>query len=217
MAKKQPGTVSDLGAARAKKKAGKPAPLPPEGIVHAPTNKPAAAAPKAKAAPKSKKGRAVAISRRTVNVTNMNFSPEKAGDKLVERADLSLELLLEEDDIEDVVFTRDNPLKVLWNKDGEPQLRELDTSLGLDLKVEGLCKLGLVNGDEDMEFEGAVLKKVRIEPMLGFKATMTCQVRVDPTDKLDELAALVIDRKCTFAFRGAGVPEKDDGQGKLNV
>lgn len=211
---KTPGTVTSIDSRRKTNNTAKTAKAVEairEGKVP-----PAAAkqAPKPKA---GKKGRAVALSRRTVNVTNMNFSPEAAGDKLVERADLSLEVLLEEDDIEDVVHTRGNPLQVLWDKAGEPQLRELG-KLALDLKVVGDCKLGLVNGDDEpMEFEKAVLKKVTIEPMIGFKATMYCQVRVDPTGHLEDLAALVIDRKCTFAFKGAGAPEKEDTQGKLDV
>jgi hypothetical protein len=212
---KTPGTVTSIDSRRKTNNTAKTAKAV-EAIREGKAPPPAAAkqAPKPKA---GKKGRAVALSRRTVNVTNMNFSPEAAGDKLVERADLSLEVLLEEDDIEDVVHTRGNPLQVLWDKAGEPQLRELG-KLALDLKVVGDCKLGLVNGDDEpMEFEKAVLKKVTIEPMIGFKATMYCQVRVDPTGHLEDLAALVIDRKCTFAFKGAGAPEKEDTQGKLDV
>lgn len=205
---KEPGTVTSIDSRRKTNNTAKVA-KQVEAIREGKTPP----APKAKA---SKKGRAVALSRRTVNVTNLNFSPEAAGDKLVERADLSLEVLLEQDDIEDIVSTRGNPLQVLWDKAGEPQLRELG-KLALDLKVVGDCKLGLVNGDEPMEFEKAVLKKVTVEPMIGFKATMYCQVRVDPTGHLEDLAALVIDRKCTFAFKGAGAAEQDDGQGKLNV
>jgi hypothetical protein len=209
---KQPGTVTSIDSRRKTNNTAKTAKAVEtirEGKAPA-----AAPAPKAKT---SKKGRHVAIGRRTVAVNNMNFSPEAAGDKLVERVDLSLEVLLERDDIEDVVLTRGNPLQVLWDKNGEPQLRELDRWLTLDLKVVGVAQLGLVKEDDEIEFEAAVLKKVRIEPMLGFKATMTCQVRVDPTDHLEELAQMVIDRKATFSFTGAGVQEKADGQGKLDV
>lgn len=207
---KEPGTVTSIDSRRKTNNTAKTAKAV-ENIREGKTPE-----GKPKPAPK-KKGRSLAIGRRTVSVSNMNFSPEAAGDKLVERVDLSLEILLERDDIEDVVLTRGNPLQVLWDKNGEPQLRELDRWLTLDLKVQGACHLGLAKEDDEIEFDPAVLKKVRIEPMLGFKATMTCQVRVDPTDHLEELAQMVIDRKATFSFQGVGVQEKEDTQGKLNV
>lgn len=173
---------------------------------------------KPKPAPK-KKGRTVALGLRTVKVNNFNFAPEKAGDKLVERADLSLEILLEEKDIDDVVSCRRNPLETLWDKNGEPNLRELEGGLPLDLRVEGKATFNLLNRDKDeaLEFEGAVLKKVRIEPMIGFKATLRCQVRVDPTGNMEELAALRIAEKCSFSFRGTGASEDPETQGQLNV
>lgn len=168
--------------------------------------------------PPPKKGREIRIKRRTVNVTNMNFSPEKAGDKKVERVDMSLEVLLEEADIPEFVHTRDNPLKVLWDKNGDPNLLELDKTIQLDLKVEGVAKFGLVNGtDQDMRFKRAILKKASIEPRAPFKAILKCQVRVDPAGFLEQLGALVIDGRAAFSFAGAGIPESDDGQGELRV
>lgn len=163
--------------------------------------------------------RVLVLGLRTVLITNLNFSPEIAGDKLVERADLSLEVLLEKDDIPGIVLVRGNPLQVLWDKNGEPQLRELG-KLALDLKIDGTARFGLASGDEEdmMSFEGAVLKKVAIEPMLGFKATMRCQVRVNPAMHLEELASLVIERKGAFSFEGHGTQASEpDPQEKLAV
>jgi hypothetical protein len=165
-----------------------------------------------------KKPREVSLGLRTAKVKNLNFSPEKAGDKLVERADLSLEFLIEEADVPAVVFTRGNPLQVLWDGKGEPQLREVPI-LALDLRVVGEATFNMENRDDDdaMTFEDAVMKKATFEPMLGRKGVLRCQVRVDPTDSLEELAALVIEGKCKFSFVGAGAAEDEDDQGKLNV
>lgn len=173
---------------------------------------------------RAKKERLVELDLRTAKVKNLNFSPEKAGDKLVERADLSLEFLIEEADVPAVIHTRGNPLQVLWDGKGEPQLREVPI-LALDLRAVGTATFNMENRDEEdgMEFEDAVLKKATFEPMLGRKGTLRCQVRVDPTDRMDELAALVIEGKCAFSFSGSGAneggdaTEGKDGQAKLNV
>lgn len=151
-----------------------------------------------------------------MKVTNLNFKPEKHGDELKERADMSLEVLLEADDIDDIVDTRGNPLQALWSKTGEPNLRELDT-LALAIKAEGTCSLGSVHGDTLHEFEGAVLKKVVVEPMMGHKATMRCQVRVDPTGRLEDLADLVIAEQALFAFSGGQMPPEASKQNSLEV
>lgn len=176
------------------------------------------AAAKKKGGKSKGKAREVVLPLRTAKVRNMNFAPEKAGDKLVERADMSLEFLIEERDVPAVIHTRGNPLQVLWDGKGEPQLREVPV-LSLDLRVVGEATFNMENRDEDdaMTFEDAVLKKATFEPMLGRKGTLRCQVRVDPTDKMDELAALVIEGKCAFSFAGSGAAEDEDEQGKLNV
>lgn len=174
---------------------------------------------KGKSGKPSKPKRAVSLGLRTVLVTNLNFSPELAGDKLVERVDLSLEVLLEKEDVPGIVLTRGNPLQVLWDKNGEPQLRELG-KLSLDLLIEGKARFGAAAADSDdmLEFEPAILKKCSIEPMLAFKATMRCQVRVDPKGYLEDLAELVIDKKCAFSFTGQGATESDgEPQGDLAV
>lgn len=214
MAKKSTGKVLGDGGRFKDGKGKAPPQSPPDPENVAPQ---AAQTPPARKAPRSKKARAVVLARREVKVHNLNFSPELSGDKLVERADLTLEFLAEEDDISELLNTRGNPLQVLWDKNGEPQLRELDGPLALDLKILGECQLESVNGDIVRMFERATLKKVKLLPMLGFKASVTCQIRVDPTDNLEWLAELVIARKCVMDFAGEGAAEKDTGQGKLNV
>lgn len=138
-------------------------------------------------------------------MTNLNFSPEKSGEELVERADLSFELMLDEQDIAQVLAVRGNALKILWDKDGELALTELPAPLVLELEAEGTLLVGYVGLDEALEFEGARLKKCKLEPMYGCKATLTCQVRVDPTGQLEELGQLRVREDCMWGFVGRGV------------
>jgi len=163
------------------------------------------------------KKRSIHLPRRQVRMTNLNFQPEKAGDALVERADLSFEVLLDETDIGQILLTRGNPLRVLWDKDGEPVLRELDKPIALDLKLEGTLTLQEIGGVSALVFPTAVLKKCALEPMIARKATLTCQVRVDPTGMLEELGQMRIREDCSLEFDGSGESEKDDSQGQMPV
>lgn len=163
------------------------------------------------------KKRAINLARRQVKMTNLNFQPEKAGDDLVERADLSFEVLLDETDIGQVLSTRGNPLKILWDKDGEPALNDLGAAIALDLKVDGTLTLQAVGGISELAFTGAILKKLKLEPIIGRKAKLYCQVRVDPTGVLEELGQMRIREECAFAYAGSGAAEKDTSQQQMNV
>lgn len=164
-----------------------------------------------------KRDRKIELSARTAKVTNLNFQPEKFGDELVERVDMTIAFLVEDMEIDELVNAKGNPLQLLWDRDGGVQFREL-SKFEVNLKAEGLAEFGI--SDEHMiEFTTAVLKKVSVEPLHGRKAEISCQVRVDPTGHLEDLGQMRIDQQCVFAFSGKGVAtgDKKDDQGKLDV
>src|SRR5690606_16994961 len=81
--------------------------------------------------------RKISISKRQVQVKNLNFSPEKNGEELVERADVSLRILLEAEDLDAIVASRTDPAsELLFDAEGHPTLTEAMT-LPLELQAEG--------------------------------------------------------------------------------
>ena len=53
--------------------------------------------------------RSIELKRRPATVTHLNFSPEKAGDELVERVDLSITFRVVDMDVDEVLNTQGNP------------------------------------------------------------------------------------------------------------
>lgn len=162
----------------------------------------------------NKVNRLVNLTRRTVKVKNLNYSPENAGEEKVARVDLSLEFLLEADDIDEIVSARTNPLNVLWDKQGRPSLRDLEW---LPLEIECKGKLELNDGsDQVLTFDPAMLRRVKLHPMQRNQAEMRCQVRIDPGDHLNVLGDMRIHEEAVMLFTGADVTEPDT-QEKLDV
>ncbi len=151
-----------------------------------------------------------ALSSRQVKVTNLNFQPEKAGDELAERVDMSIEMLLEETDVAAIVRTTvDTPKAILWDDNGYPALLDA-VRIPLNTKAWGRAVFGSTRSEEDgYEYEEATLKKLVIEPMINYQAKLTCQVRIDPTGTLEELGAMRIAQSAIFSFAGVGL--KDSG------
>ena len=160
--------------------------------------------------------RTVTLKRRPATITNLNFQPEKAGDSLVERVDLSLNFIVKDMEVDELVNTKSNPLKLLWHTDGGVQFRELK-ALNLDLEAEGTLEIGL--DDEHMlSFESAKLKKIFVTPYVDRQAEIKCQVRIDPTGYLEKLGQIRIHEDCVFAFAGAGVGKsKNKDQEEMEV
>ena len=86
--------------------------------------------------------RSLTLKLRQATVSNLNFSPEKAGDELVERVDLSISFRVLDMDVDEIINTKSNPLQLLWAKDGGLMFRELDM-LSLDFEAEGTLEIGL--------------------------------------------------------------------------
>lgn len=185
--------------------------------------------PKTTARPpgKPKNGQAlINLSKRQVNVTNLNFSPERNGEDKVARIDLSMEVLLEADDIPQFLMgdraadmVDGAIISELWDEEGTPRLPGV-SDIRLCTKVAGYARIGSAKGKaKDMiEFKNGVLKKCILELMLAHKAKLRCQVRVDPTGYLNEIEQMVIAETAQFAFTGEALPpEGDDGQGELAV
>ncbi len=163
-----------------------------------------------------KSKRTVTLKRRPAKVTNLNFSPEKAGDDLVERVDLSLEFVVMDMDVDELLNTKSSPLKLLWTNDGAVQFRELNL-LDISLEAEGTLEIG--STDELMiEFGKAKLKKIKIRPHVGRQVFVKCQVRIDPTGHLEALGQIRILQDCVLAFTGTGIDKgKNKDQGELEV
>jgi hypothetical protein len=175
---------------------------------------------KAKAEAKKKAkaaGPKVSLKKQQCKVTNLNFSPERNGDALVERADLSLQILLEADDIDRLIVSRrGQPSAHLFDSEGAPALPNV-TSFPLDLSAEGTATLGMLKTSEKFSFKKAVLKNCSMELMHGSKATLKCQVRVDPSGALEQLGQMVIERGCVFAYTGAADADEDESQEEMPV
>lgn len=161
----------------------------------------------------------VVLAGRQVKVKRLNFSPEINGDELVERVEMSLELLLTDREIDMLIPIRGHELETacdkLFNNAGEPALLGVK-KIPLELKLEGQAIFEFVSGESAKRFTG-ILKKAAIVPMLTFQATLTCQVRVDPAGYLTELAQMVIDKECVFTFEGRPAVDEDDAQAELGV
>lgn len=162
----------------------------------------------------SKKARKINLKLRQCDFKNLNFQPEKAGEELVERADLSLVFRVKDMEIDELVSAKGNPLQLLWHKDKTVMFRDIKT-LEVGIEAEGTLSIGI--SDEHMiEFDNAKLKKVKITPHVELQAEIKCQVRVDPTGNLEELGQMRITEDCVMSFTGAEA-EKDDKQEALEV
>src|SRR5690606_27060506 len=125
--------------------------------------------------------RKISISKRQVQVKNLNFSPEKNGEELVERADLSVRILLEPEDLDQLVMSKTDPAStLLFDAEGHPTLSECQL-LPLDLQADGALVLGSTKENVSLKFKSAKLKKCSVRLMFGPKAELACQFRVDPS------------------------------------
>lgn len=158
----------------------------------------------------------IELKKRTAKCTNMNFKPETHGDEKVERVDLSLEFLMTPDELQHLLQPHDGDAsELLWDRDD--LMFPTVARLVLDIKGEGNAMVGTKNAREPKLYEGATLKKITIEPLIGQNSTVRCQVRIDPTGRLEELGKIVLDDSCQFGFNGTGETADADSQGKLNV
>lgn len=152
-------------------------------------------------------------------VTNLNFKPEKHGAEFQPRADMSIEFLVQDEHVDEFVNTKSNPLKVLWHGDGAPMFRELgDTGIPIALKAQGTAKIG-ASEEALLTFDTATLKSIRVKPLINRQLQVSCQIRVDPTDHLDELGDLAVHQSAVVSFDGSQVANgnKNEDQGKLEV
>lgn len=162
-----------------------------------------------------KSKRTIVLKLRQAEFKNLNFQPEKAGDDLVERADLSLTFVIKDMEIDELISAKGNPLKLLWHSDKTVMFREIKT-LALDFEAEGTFTIG-INDEQTITFENAKLKKVRITPHIELQAEVKCQVRIDPTGNLEALGQMRIQQDVVIAFSGAGIEKGSDNQQKLDV
>lgn len=142
----------------------------------------------------------IQLSKRTAKVTNLNVKPERHGDELEKRVDISLEIVVDHAEIGLLVRTRwDDAAKVLWDDKGHPQFLDIE-ELYVDRVIEGECVLGIHNHDATLTFEEATMKKIRLRQMLNRQASLAFQVRIDPTGCSEELLDMQADERCVFAF-----------------
>lgn len=158
--------------------------------------------------------REISVGKRQVQVTNLNHSPEKAGKQLVEKVDLSLHMILEQGDLDLWIESRRAlaPSVELFDAEGNPAYPAM-VHLPLEMQVEGSCILGPTGGSaKDMiKFKNALLKKPHLELMFGFKAKLSCQLRISPGGHLDQLGKLRIEGNALFSFSGESSRDEDSG------
>ncbi len=165
----------------------------------------------------SKKGkRSLDLKLRQAKVTNLNFSPEKAGKELVERVDLDIKFRVLDMDVDEIVNTKGNPLKLLWATDGTLQFRELEM-ITLDFEAEGTLEIGLTD-ELVIAFANAKIRKFKVFPHIDRQAEIKCQVRIDPTGFMEELGQIRIHEDCALSFSGYGVEKgKNKDHAELEV
>lgn len=162
-----------------------------------------------------KRKRPIDLKLRQAEFKNLNFQPEKAGDDLVERADLSLTFVIKDMEIDELVSAKGNPLKLLWHSDKTVMFREIK-SFVVDFEAEGTLSIG-ISDEHTIDFKNAKLKKVVITPHIELQAQVKCQVRIDPTGNLEALGQMRIHQDCVIAFTGKGIEKDDSGQKGMDV
>ena len=155
----------------------------------------------------AKKFDGIKLKRREAKCTNLNYQPERAGDDLVPRVDLSLEFLLEPDEIDGLVQARGNVLQALWDKDGDPMFLHLH-DFELDLVAEGQLLISHTASNEALDFDAAKLKKIHVTPHLDRRALISCQIRIDPGTHLDELGDIRLHERCSIEYQGKPIKQK---------
>lgn len=152
-----------------------------------------------------------------MQVTNLNYQPEKAGtDKEVPRVDLSFAMIAGELMVEEFVRVRNgtNVLKALWDKGGSTVILDAKP-IELDIEYSGKAELSFVNAPDDMErlsFDPARIKKIKVEPRNGREAEIHFQLRVDPGEHLNALGDLRLEKQAMFMFTGSEKDDPDSGK-----
>lgn len=169
-------------------------------------------------------GRAIVLKSRQAKLTNLNLKPEVSGKDLVARADLSIEFLVADKDVAQIIHLEAgvDVAEILWNEKGEPRLLELGGPLELNFKAQGKGRIGPLRS-EGTDFDVLTLKRVTAEIGLKHELVVAAQLRLDPTDHLEMLQRCQLARTCKFSFNGAvlintgpdGEDPSDDGQDKL--
>lgn len=165
-------------------------------------------------------GREIVLRSRQAKVTNFNLKPEVHGKDLLSRADLSIEFLVADADVKQIVACDGDVLELLWNKKtGEPRLSELGGKIPFAFKAQGSGRVGPLRG-EGAEFDVMTLKNVSAEVNLKRELVVCAQLRIDPTSHLEMLERCHVARTLKFSFNGAVLvnaspDEGDDGQDRL--
>lgn len=162
----------------------------------------------------AKSKRTVSLKLRQATISNLNLKPEKHGDDLQPRVDISLKFVIKDKEIDELVSAKGNPLQLLWHKDKTVMFREIK-SFDIDFEAMGTLIIG-VTDEFTVEFETAKLKKIVITPFIELQAEIKCQVRVDPTGHLEALEEMLIQQDCVFSFSGTEA-EKDNTQQNMEV
>lgn len=165
------------------------------------------------ATPKKSK-RKINLELRQAKISNLNLKPEKHGQDLQPRIDISVGFVVKDMEIDELISCKGNPLKLLWHKDKTVMFREIK-SFDVDFEAVGTLTIG-VTDEHTVEFENAKLKKIEITPFIELQAGVKCQIRVDPTGHLEALDEMLIQQDCLVAFSGAEA-DKQDSQKKLDV
>lgn len=157
------------------------------------------------------------ITPRHAKVTNLNDSPEKAGDDLVPKMDVSLEFMLKPNELAQFIRTRPGSRsanELFWDKRGNPVLLDVDH---VEPDFIGQGKVELTSTKDSGSFvtaDPATLKKLKIQPIAGHEAIVRAQVRLDPTGYREELGGMRLEQACQFSFTGSGEEPERAGKKK---
>lgn len=159
----------------------------------------------------------VNITSRHAKVLHLNDSPEKSGDQLDPKMDVSLEFILEPGELAQFVRTRTGSRTaddMFWDKQGEPCLLDVE-EVEPDFVCIGKVELTSTSNPDDFAESGdATLKKCRFKPITGRKCIARAQVRLDPTSYREILGAMRLAQECKLSFTGSGAAAEPKGKKK---
>lgn len=159
----------------------------------------------------------VNITSRHSKVNHLNDSPEKSGDALHPKMDVSIEFVLEPGELAQFVRTRTGSRsadEIFWDKAGEPCLLDVE-EIEPDFVCQGKVELVSTSNPEDFaESDAATLKKLKIKPITGRKCIVHGQVRLDPTNYRESLGQMRLAQECKLSFVGSGAAAEAKGKKK---
>ena len=145
-------------------------------------------------------GRAIVLKSRQATFRDYKTKTEAKGQDRSPYAEVDVELTIADVDRDQILLT-DGGAALLWNKDQQPILAELEGWLTLTWQAQGLVTLGPIRG-EQTKFADAIVHAVKVKLELGGSMQMRATLRVDSDGEAELLQRLKCAGLCKLSFKG---------------